>query len=138
MKFIRFFFFLGIICFSKNTMSQSFIKDDLLGVWRWGSHETDLTLTFEKDSVLISRENKHIDTLLYSLESTANGYILSKIFRSNPVHPYMMMYRLRVLYKDQIKLSSYQNMYFDSQSISWKKDLGGDQVYEFYELKRVK
>ena len=123
--------------FSKNSMAQSFTKDDLPGVWQWGTRVTDLKMTFEKDSLLIWEENERIDSMTYSLDSTVNGYILSTILRAIPLHPYMTMYRLKPLNKDQINLSSYKNMIFDSQSKSWKEAVGGDQMFVVYTMKKI-
>jgi len=86
MKIIGIYFLFGIILFSKNSVAQSFTKDDLPGAWLWGSRPVDLKMTFVKDSMLVEERNEYIDLSTYSLDSIVDGYILSIISKSTPAH----------------------------------------------------
>ncbi len=98
-------------------------------------------MTFEKDSTLISKWDNLIYSSIYSLHSTVDGYILSTISKVASFSPIMTRCNLKVLNRDLIKLSSYKDqddMLYDSARKSWIPPLGGQKMYDFFELKRIK
>ncbi len=139
MKPLKLYFLFGIILFFSSSFAQSFQSGDLIGAWQYGTGPGDLKIIFRKDSILLWEEGKYNykDSLIYSMDSTMAGNILSTQSKHRPGSNHKTLYKVRIINKDQITLYSYKNMSYDSSTKTWVQDTGGDQMFVIIELKRL-